>query len=204
MALPGEFTVVTAVEGSFVSPVVLPARTWSPPGRWIYASAVAIAILVLEPSSRGSWLMFFLGGMVGMVLLAVWLFRLLPTLVHRRLRLSAREWAQWVGLPAIVVATHYAFLSPVPFEGRLAASRAGMEEAAARIMAESDADPGWIGLYPVERIDRYEHGFRFLIWGSGFLDPVGFAYVTDGDPPIVGEDRYEPIGDGWYHWIESW
>lgn len=148
--------------------------------------------------------MFFLGGMVGMVLLAVWLFRLFPVLVHRRIRLSRREWVQWIGLPVVVVATHYAFLSPIPFEARLAASRAGMEEAAAQIMADADAAPGCIGLYPVERIDRYDHGFRFLIWGSGFLDPIGFAYTRDGEPPIVGEDRYEPLSGGWWRWTESW
>ena len=54
------------------------------------------------------------------------------------------------------------------------------------------------------RVDRYENGFRFLIWGSGFLDPVGFAYASEGEPPIVGEDRYEPLGGGWWHWTESW
>ncbi len=195
---------MTAVERPIVPSVVLPARAWTPPNRWMYALAVGIALIVLEASSRGSWVMFFLGEMVGMVLLAVWLFRLVPTLVHRRLRLQLREWAQWVGLPAILITTYYAFLSPFPFEARLAASRPGMDEAAARIMADADAAPGWIGLYPVDRIDRYENGFRFLIWESGFLDPVGFAYASEGEPPIVGEDRYELIGDGWWHWTESW
>ena len=170
----------------------------------MYALALGIALIVLEASSRGSWIMFFLGGIVGVVLLGVWLFRLLPTLVHRQLRLTLREWAQWVGLPAFIVATHYAFLSPFPFEARLTASRPGMDEAAARITADADAAPGWIGLFPVDRIDRYDNGFRFLIWGSGFLDPVGFAYASEREPPIVGEDRYEPIGDGWWHWTESW
>ena len=109
-----------------------------------------------------------------------------------------------MGLPAVVIATHYAFLSPLPFEARLAGSRAGMEEAAVEVMAGPNASPGWIGLYPVERIDRYEKGFRFLISGSGFLEPIGFAYVSEGQPPIVGEDRYEPMGDGWWYWTESW
>jgi hypothetical protein len=195
---------VSAVERPIVPSVVLPARAWAPPNRWIYALAVGIAMIVLEASSRGSWVMFILGEMVGMGLLAVWLYRLLPTLIHRRLRLPLRDWLLWIGLPTIVIATHYAFLSPFPFEARLGASRPGMNQAAARIMVDADAAPGWIGLYPVDRIDRYETGFRFLIWGSGFLDPVGFAYASEGEPPIVGEDRYEPIGDGWWHWTESW
>lgn len=195
---------MTAVERPVVSPVVLPARTWAPPDLWMYGFAIGIALIGLEASSRGSWFMFFLDGMAGMVLLAVWLFRLVPTLVHRRLRLPLRAWVQWVGLPAIVIATYYAFLSPIPFEARLAASRAGMDEAAAEILADPNTARGWIGLYPVDRIDRYENGFRFLIWGSGFLDPVGFAYAREGEPPRIGEDRYEFIGDGWWHWIESW
>jgi len=177
---------------------------WAPPNRWMYGIAIAIALLVLEASSRGSWLMFFLGGMGGMVLLAVWLYRFIPTLVHRRLRLTAREWGQWIGLPGLVLATYFAFLSPIPFDARLAASRAGMSAAVSELLTDADAEPGWIGLYPVERIDRYENGFRFLIWGSGFLDPVGFAYVSEGEPPRIGEDRYEPLGDGWWRWTESW
>jgi len=65
---------VTAVERPIVPSVVLPARAWTPPNRWMYALAVGIALIVLEASSRGSWVVFFLGEMVGMVLLAVWLF----------------------------------------------------------------------------------------------------------------------------------
>ena len=64
----------------------------------------------------------------------------------------------WIGIPALVIATYYAFLSPIPFDVRLAASRAGMENAAAQITANPGAAPAWIGLYPVERIDRYENG----------------------------------------------
>ncbi len=195
---------MTAVERPIVPAALLPARTWAAPNRWTYAAALGIAVLVLEASSRASWLMFFVGGMAGTVLLAVWLHSFFPTLVHRRLRLAAREWAQWIGLPVLVIATYYAFLSPIPFDARLAASRAGMENAASQITANTDAAPAWIGLYPVERIDRYENGFRFLIWGSGFLDPVGFAYSRDGEPPRIGEDRYEFIGDGWWRWTESW
>ncbi len=170
----------------------------------MYGIATAIALVVLEASSRGSWVMFFLGGMAGTVLLAVWLYRVIPTLVHRRVRLTAREWGQWLGLPALVIATYLAFLSPIPFDARLAASRGGMTAAAAEILTDADAEPAWIGLYPVGRIDRYENGFRFLIWGSGFLDPVGFAYASEGEPPRIGEDRYQPLGDGWWRWTESW
>ena len=194
----------TAVERPLMSPVLLPARTWSPPGRWMYAIATVVAILVLEASSRASWMTFFIGGMVGVVLLGAWLWQLVPTLVHRRLGLAPREWLQWIVLPLIVIGTHYAFLSPIPFEARLKASRAAMDDVAAQLMADPEAAPGWIGLYPVDRIDRYENGVRFLVWGSGFLDPIGFAYAVDGEPPVVGEDSYQPIGDRWWHWTESW
>ncbi len=186
-----------SVERPIVPAAFLPPRIWAPPNRWMYGTATAIALVVLEASSRGSWV-------AGTVLLAVWLYRLIPTLVHRRVRLTAREWGQWLGLPALVIATYLAFLSPIPFDARLAASRGGMTAAAAEILTDADAEPAWIGLYPVARIDRYENGFRFLIWGSGFLDPVGFAYASEGEPPRIGEDRYEPLGDGWWHWTESW
>lgn len=44
---------------------------------------------------------------------------------------------------------------------------------------------------------------RFLIAGSGFIDQVGMAYSTDGEPDGVdGTDEYTPIGGGWWEWAQ--
>jgi hypothetical protein len=195
---------MTVVDRPVVPPVILPALAWAPPGRWTYALVALVFLIAVEGSSRGSFVTTFLAWVISVAMLGVWLFRLVPTLVHRRLRLTLREWALWIGMPVALFGAYAVTLSPVPFDLRLALSRPGMEAAATAIEADPDASFGWIGLYPVDRIDRFEGGFRFLIWGSGFLDPLGFAYSPDGEPPVIGEDYYTPINAGWWHWAESW
>lgn len=65
--------------------------------------------------------------------------------------------------------------------------------------------PTRVGVWPVERAESYKGGVRFLVKGTGFLDPGGFAYSENGKPPnIGGEDYYEHLHGNWYVWTESW
>jgi hypothetical protein len=139
-----------------------------------------------------------------MMAMMAWVTWLILNLIQRGLRLAPGEWARWLAFPAILGVAYLVSWSPIPFDVRLGLSRAGMDAAAARLEVAGTATFGWIGLFPVERLEHLEDGFRFLITGSGFLDPVGFAYMGGGEPPVIGEDRYEPIGDGWWLWVESW
>jgi hypothetical protein len=62
-----------------------------------------------------------------------------------------------------------------------------------------------IGLFDAEQIERFEGGYRFLVKGTGFLDPAGLAYSPDGPPPdLGGEDSYEAFSGPWWIWVESW
>jgi hypothetical protein len=61
-----------------------------------------------------------------------------------------------------------------------------------------------IGLWQVDRAERVRGGMRFLVAGTGFLDPVGFAYSPQGTPPVIGEDDYVHLEGAWYVWTESW
>lgn len=45
---------------------------------------------------------------------------------------------------------------------------------------------------------------RFLVSGTGFIDPGGFAFSPDGPPAVVGEDYYTHFYGPWYIWVESW
>lgn len=65
--------------------------------------------------------------------------------------------------------------------------------------------PGRVGVWSVERVESYKGGVRFLVKGTGFLDPGGFAYSEKGQPPnIGGEDYYDHLHGNWYVWSESW
>lgn len=142
-----------------------------------------------------------------MVLSAVWLVRFALAAIRRRLRLGPGEWARWTATAAAVGLIFVVNYSDLPYQWRLTLSRSGMDQAAAEIVAGGSLDRGWIGLYPVDRVERTENGMRFLIgglMGSGFLDPIGFAWSRSGPPPTIGEDIYAPLDGGWWYWRESW
>jgi hypothetical protein len=181
-----------------------PARNAPAPGRWTYLASVGLFVLALEASSRSSWSGVLFAGSLATLAFLAWIIWLALTLLQRGVRLPPRDWARWLAFPAVLGVAFLVSWSPLPFEVRLGLSRPGMDAAASTLEAGGDATFGWIGWFPVERTDRLEGGFRFLISGSGFLDPIGFAYMRDGEPPVIGEDRYEPIGDGWWLWVESW
>jgi hypothetical protein len=63
--------------------------------------------------------------------------------------------------------------------------------------------PNRIGLLPIERVERYAGGVRFVVAGAGgFLDRAGYAYSTAGPPPGTLRDRYAPLSGHWWYWNE--
>ena len=79
-----------------------------------------------------------------------------------------------------------------------------MEDAASQIAANPGAAPAWIGLYPVERIRPIRERVSVSDLGLRLPGPCLASPTRAGEPPRIGEDRYEFIGDGWWHWTESW
>ena len=133
----------------------------------------------------------------------IWLVRFVGAVWSRRLRLPPAHWIRWLAIPTIMALVFMYTRTEEPFNLRLSLSRDGMNQAAAEVMAGGSTDRGWIGLYPVQQVERIKHGMRFLIADAGFIDRVGLAFSTDSSPEgVEGTDEYEPIGDGWWWWVE--
>ena len=144
--------------------------------------------------------------LVWFVLAIVWTGWVIYIAALHRLAFSRREvvrllWAPLLGVIAVAVVE-----SGVAFDARYAASKGAMNTVAREISAGSRSPQGIqrIGLWDVEKVERVRGGMRFLVDGTGFLDPVGFAYSPRGKPPIIGEDFYEHLDGPWWIWTESW
>ena len=178
-----------------------------PPGTLFYiavALAVVVAVWVSSLQDFGGALVTEL---LWGLLAAIWGVRLLGALITSRARFTAAEWARWLVVPLVFGLVFAWTLTEGPFEARLALSRAAMDRAAAEIIAGGSTHRGWIGLWPVENVERLPGGMRFIVSGCGFIDRCGFAYSTNGTSTglvdFVSEDRYEHLEGNWFRWIES-
>ncbi|MBJ7348430.1 MAG: hypothetical protein JHC87_07650 [Thermoleophilaceae bacterium] len=119
------------------------------------------------------------------------------------------RWLRWPDL-IVGIAALFALviaLTPAPFEARFRISQSAMNADATKIMNDPKLakSTDHIGRWPAESVQAYRGGMRFLIPDIGFLDPVGFAYSINGEPPnLGGEDIYYQQSDRWWIWQESW
>jgi hypothetical protein len=168
------------------------------------AVGTAIAVVItLEANSRGALLTAIVAFYAWLLLGAGWLIRFLGAGLTRRPHLPVAQWLRWLAIPTVLGATLLLTQTSLPHDVRFWLSREAMDEAAGAVMAGGRTDFGWIGLYPVERVERVANGMRFLVSGSGFIDRAGFAYSPTGRPDgIDGTDEYEPLAGGWWGWVE--
>lgn len=143
--------------------------------------------------------------LVWIALAGVWGVRIVGAALVARLRFRVVEWIRWLAVPAILGVVFAITQSGAPFDVRLSLSRAGMDRTAAEVMAGGATDREWIGLWPVENVERIPGGMRFIVMGGGFIDRWGFAYSDTGDrPPIMdGEDGYEHLDGNWWIWTDG-
>lgn len=175
---------------------------------WVvfYVCALATVALGLYAVSVPG-LDFFLAIAViyaGVAIGLTWVLCFSITAFRARLHITPTGWMRWLGIPILGTLFVVLVAMDVPLRVRFELSRPALEQAEARVEAGETIQPGWIGLYPIERIDRLPNGARFLVSGSGFLDPCGFAYNRGERPPVLGEDSYYELVGGWWVWRESW
>ncbi|MET8795117.1 hypothetical protein ABZV91_01435 [Nocardia sp. NPDC004568] len=114
-----------------------------------------------------------------------------------------RAWLLSVVAPVLVLAAVAAVYSGAAEQVGWRVSKAALDEAAAQCVARSE--PGRIGVYAIEWVDRTADGCHFYT-GGGFLDPVGFAYLPEGPPPErrSSETIYRQYDGSWYRFVVSW
>lgn len=183
-------------------------RLLGPPGTLFYVTAAIAVVVALDANSRASLKMLFFALPIWLVLAGIWVLRFGGAVRTQRLRFSLSHWLRWLVIPAGLGLVYLLIRSDVPFDVRLAASRGAMDRVRAEVMAGKAIDRAWIGLYPVQAIQRIPNGMRFVIDDSGLLS-AGFAYATAGEPvsddnPLWCCDAYLPVGDGWWFWSREW
>jgi hypothetical protein len=115
---------------------------------------------------------------------------------------------KWLIVPGVLVMVKSAALLQIPQRMTYRISLPAMNrlaQQAATLAPGTKLPDRWIGLYPAYQIETYAGGVRFLVEGSGFMAPCGWAYSASAPPPnIGGEDIYRIWSGNWFHWTESW
>ena len=189
------------VTGEEVAPI-WPSPRLRPGSLATLAASGAASLIALDASSRHSLLQGAVALWIGLALLAVCVFGILRARSRRTTGQAgnATSWAMALGL---LVLSYALSITDLPADVRFALSRSALDRAASDVMAGRPVPTGWIGLYPIENVERTPHGMRFLVSGAGFLDRFGYAYSERGEPPnVTGLDEYEAVGDGWWAWVE--
>ena len=88
-------------------------------------------------------------------------------------------------------------LNPL-FRLRFFLSRQALDQAAHK----SSALPGWIGLFKVQRIYRYDQEVRFITAQCGVIDSCGLAYLPGGAPQVLRKTKLTHVAGPWYHLYE--
>jgi hypothetical protein len=190
------------------------ARLWlRPPGRLLNGLILANALLTLAAFSGPApyFLLVLLCFAAWLGLGGLWMLRLVVGLIvawrYRQPTFrQAITWRRYAVAPAILAVTVVLAIAQIPWHIGYLFSRPWMDSFAKEVM-QSPGNPrqfALVGVYPVDRVEKLVHGMRFRVADSDFLDTAGFAYSPDGPPAVIGEDTYQPLGDGWYLWFESW
>lgn len=173
-----------------------------PPGILCWLGTGFASLTVLDASSRDSIDMTILAIPTLWFVAGCWLLRWLAAAWAARFRLAPILWLRWLAIPAFLGAAWMLAIGGVAADARYSASRTGMDQAAAEVIAGGSIERGWIGLYPAELVERTDNGMRFLVAGSGFIDRSGYAFSSDGSPRVSYDDGagYAELGGGWWRW----
>jgi len=185
-------------------------RRPGPPGP-LFTAATAVAILIaLDANSRASFGMFVITAPIWLGLAIAWGLRFLVALARTRLRLSPGEWARWLAIPLAMGLVFVATRTDAVRDARFALSRPALDAMAAEVIAGGTTQRGWVGLYHVGEAERTANGVLFVL--DEFFGRRGFAYAPTGLPNLygygdldpAGGPMFEPVGDGWWYFVESW
>jgi len=118
----------------------------------------------------------------------------------RRLRLLG-----WLVYPLAAVALLAIFLtsqSPANplFRLRFELSRRALDAAARAALTETPpATPGWVGLFPIQRIEVDQQEVRLVADACGVIDECGLLYRAAPLPRARSKTKVKHVEGPWYH-----
>jgi hypothetical protein len=176
-----------------------------PTAKWWTVTTVALVVLVGICCAAVVWFVASDGDFGYLLLLAGALLALaaLWFICAAFGLIRYRAWLPSAAAPVLVLVAIAVVYSGAAEQVGWRVSKAALEEAAAQCVPRSE--PGRIGLYTIEWVDRPDTGCRFYT-GGGFLDQVGFAYLPEG-PPLErpgSETTYRQYDGSWYRFVVSW
>lgn len=185
-----------------------------PPMRFVAAAFLILQVvwagwLIYRASEGGLSMLVYLGYVYGGALFAVTLVVWVVTGVFAA---SARERrvGRSLGRPAVrfqaavLVLVFIVVPSDAAFRARLAFSKSALRAVASSAIEGFRSEQSrWIGLFRVHEVDKVNGAVRFITAECG-LDDCGVVFSPAGPPPRVGEDSYDDLGGGWWHWHRSW
>jgi hypothetical protein len=86
------------------------------------------------------------------------------------------------------------------FRLRFQLSQTALEAAASSALSSQPVTtPGWVGLFPVRRIDVNGSEVRFISEGCGIIDECGLLYTSGAVPTGRSKTKAKSLGGPWYH-----
>jgi hypothetical protein len=164
--------------------------------------SVCWLLFLLEPlSSTGlAFPFFFVTFAITVLFGAVSLVLVLQRRQVTRLRILA-----WLIYPLAASSLLLLFLfsqssaNPL-FRLRFHLSRPALDDAGMTVLShKSLVTPGWVGLFPVRRIDAHESEIRFISDGCGVIDECGLIYIPGTVPTGRSKTRVKHLDGPWYH-----
>lgn len=194
-------------------------RWWLTSPGWLTLLAAAVVLFATLWLARSGGVDFIIALLLGLSWCAVLVLWLARGIVCLTLWLSGRAsgrgtlhvprgpYWRWAATPAVFAAMLVLCTAQAPLHIGFAVSRPAMQRLATSVTAgppNTTFPDRRVGVYEARGIEPFPGGMRFWVTQVGFGDTLGFAYSPNGPPPDLGEDRYRPLGDGWYHWPQSW
>lgn len=177
--------------------------SYAPRRGLVLATAVWGAFLLEPISDAGIGFPMALTALLGTVLLAaVWLGVLAA---DRASGIRSWRWLAWLVLPLAGIAMAVIFLaaqSPMNplFRLRFVLSRSALRGVAVTPSARPvSSRPEWVGLFRVQRVDRFGDNVHFVTVSCGVVDECGIAYIPGPSARRPGKTRLTSLGGAWYH-----
>jgi hypothetical protein len=188
----------TLGSGAIVEPTSPSRRPRRAPGFLFYAAIGLAVLLALWLSSIRSEVGLWATTVVWLAITSAWVVRIVGS-AREHLRFSPVESFRWLAIPSILGLAGLIIWSGAPFDVRLSLSRAGMDQAAAEVIAGNTTERQWIGLWAVDNVERIPGGMRFIVASGDSKERWGFAYSERGGRPAImdGSDRYEHLDGSW-------